>query len=506
MRVFDLARWRQGSGGGTKKQERAPVASPALRNSEAAGAGIAAFAGLSSAYWDDSWHTTLGRDSALIPPHLLLYTSILFVGLMLALWGWRMLRASHSITALFRAPGFMLALAAAAATLFAAPADAFWHTSFGRDAVLWSPPHLLSVIATIVLLIALLIGMDPAAAWLIRISVAAALVGSAQIVVMEYDTNVPQFSETFYLPLLLLLSLGSAWIIAALLPIRLVVTATVIVYVAFRILVWVALGSVGWIAPDLPVALAGLVVLDARAGVWRWPLAAVAVTALQLIASAIGVSSVSFAYAAQSAAVILLALALVAAVLATRRYRVWRVGAAAVLVAVSLFVGTAPSPAQAHDPGQGPSFGSATMSVTGTGDGRIRVTVSDIEAAGAEEWTEKQLIARRAGQAVTGDLGVESGGSLEFTGSIVLPSEGLWFVYAQFSDHGQTLELWMPVDRQLDVDLAERRNVYEPVGEEAVVPAQAAVGALLLGVGAALTVAAVVAVWRRRRDTAEVKP
>lgn len=129
-------------------RDRAPIPSepdPA-RGSPALGAGgvwvaaAAAAAGVGSAYWDDSWHTTLGRDSTFIPPHLLLYASILTVGVVIAGWGWRRLAATRSVAAVFRTPGFALAVAAAVATAAAAPADAFWHTAFGRDAVLWSPP------------------------------------------------------------------------------------------------------------------------------------------------------------------------------------------------------------------------------------------------------------------------------------------------------------------------------------------------------------------------------
>ena len=105
-------------------RDRAPIPSepdPA-RGSPALGAGgvwvaaAAAAAGVGSAYWDDSWHTTLGRDSTFIPPHLLLYASILTVGVVIAGWGWRRLAATRSVAAVFRTPGFALAVAAAVAT------------------------------------------------------------------------------------------------------------------------------------------------------------------------------------------------------------------------------------------------------------------------------------------------------------------------------------------------------------------------------------------------------
>lgn len=47
--------------------------------------------GLFATYWDDGWHTIVGRDDALIPPHLLLYGSIAVVGVVLATWVVRVL-------------------------------------------------------------------------------------------------------------------------------------------------------------------------------------------------------------------------------------------------------------------------------------------------------------------------------------------------------------------------------------------------------------------------------
>jgi hypothetical protein len=37
-------------------------------------------AGLFATFWDDAWHTDLGRDQATIPPHLLLYASMATIG------------------------------------------------------------------------------------------------------------------------------------------------------------------------------------------------------------------------------------------------------------------------------------------------------------------------------------------------------------------------------------------------------------------------------------------
>ena len=86
-----------------------------------------------------------------------------------------------------------------------------------------------------------------------------------------------------------------------------------------------------------------------------------------------------------------------------------------------------------------------------------------------------------------------------FSGSVVLPDPGLWFVYAQFADAGRTLEVWLPVDQTLTSTVSERRDLYEPVGG-AIAPSlgQIVVGALLLALCAGLLIWAGAAVARRR--------
>jgi hypothetical protein len=47
---------------------------------------VAGSAGLFATFWDDAWHTDLGRDQATIPPHLLLYASMATIGAVVAAW------------------------------------------------------------------------------------------------------------------------------------------------------------------------------------------------------------------------------------------------------------------------------------------------------------------------------------------------------------------------------------------------------------------------------------
>ena len=110
---------------------------------------VAGSAGLFATYWDDAWHTDLGRDQATIPPHLLLYAVVAACGL-------SALRRSRSLAAVLRQPPLLLVAAGGTVTLAALPIDAAWHAAFGRDAVLWSPPHMLAIFGSLALLVGLL--------------------------------------------------------------------------------------------------------------------------------------------------------------------------------------------------------------------------------------------------------------------------------------------------------------------------------------------------------------
>ena len=50
---------------------------------------VAGSAGLFATFWDDAWHTDLGRNQATIPPHLLLYASMATIGAVVAAWACR---------------------------------------------------------------------------------------------------------------------------------------------------------------------------------------------------------------------------------------------------------------------------------------------------------------------------------------------------------------------------------------------------------------------------------
>lgn len=102
-------------------------------------------------YLDTAWHRTIGRDSFFIFPHTLVYgggASIWFTAL--AMIAWATLRDAAAfggpvfMWGRLRVPfGFALTAIGVLCVAGAAPVDALWHWMFGKDVLIWSPPHLL---------------------------------------------------------------------------------------------------------------------------------------------------------------------------------------------------------------------------------------------------------------------------------------------------------------------------------------------------------------------------
>src|SRR5260221_14163008 len=99
----------------------------------AAGAVIAAAGWLSLAatYWDDAWHTDIGRDSAWTPPHVALYGAVAVAGMVVAWWVIASLASGRSLASLTWPP-LLLAGAGGARGAAAAPIGAARHAAHGR--------------------------------------------------------------------------------------------------------------------------------------------------------------------------------------------------------------------------------------------------------------------------------------------------------------------------------------------------------------------------------------
>jgi hypothetical protein len=104
--------------------------------------------------WDIQWHSYIGRDRTLIPPHIMMLSGIALSGIaglltvLIESWWVRHndLVAKHSLSfaEVFSGPlgaylvGFM-ALTAAVAF----PLDAYWHALYGIDVAIWAPFHIM---------------------------------------------------------------------------------------------------------------------------------------------------------------------------------------------------------------------------------------------------------------------------------------------------------------------------------------------------------------------------
>ena len=112
----------------------------------AAGVGWLGFPGL---LWDVAWHRTVGRDSFLSPPHVLMYAGVAANGLV-ATWA-LVSRIGH--------PGFGLVGAGFALAVVGAVLDEAWHRLVGKDVNLWSPPHLVGLAGTMVIVVGLAVAV-----------------------------------------------------------------------------------------------------------------------------------------------------------------------------------------------------------------------------------------------------------------------------------------------------------------------------------------------------------
>lgn len=470
-----------------------------------AGLGLVAGAGSAAAllatYWDDSWHTDKGRDDFAIPPHLLLYGGVLVASLAVAAWGllaWR--RAGWGLGGLrtvLADPALLLAGIGGATTLASGPVDAAWHEVYGRDAVVWSPPHLTALLGILALAVGLLAGLrrtPGSAGRLARLLAAAGVVGTLQVPVLEYDSDVPQFAVLWFLPVAALGVCVAVALLDDLLPDAGDALAAAVVYTLLRAGTVLFLAATGFSLTAVPpvvvvfvlaALLRGrgpvlrLVAIGAATPVVWWPF-------LRLQADVTTVVPLSLLPASVALG------ALAGAVFAVAHGDL-RLGSAAtartvaLVAAATLALGAGPGQdaAWAHDPGQGEQVREGQLTVARFG-GTARITMAldgpcdGLRATGT--------VARRAGQALRGPLRLaDDGNGCRLDGTVDGLGDGRWFVYAEARDgEGRALEAWLPAAPG-DAE-TERRPLYAPPAP-ADVGTRNAAGAALLGVCAALVVA-----------------
>lgn len=436
-------------------------------------AGVGAAAALVATYWDDSWHTDRGRDEFAIAPHLLLYGGVALAALTVAAWGlaaWRQVGwGSAGVRRVLADPALRLAAAGGAVTLFSAPVDAAWHEAYGRDAVLWSPPHLTAVVGTLALSVGLLAGLRSGAgrlAGLARLIAAAGVIGTLQVPVLEYDSDVAQFSTMLFLPVAALGVCTATALLDDLVPGRWTPSFAACLYTFLRALTVALLAGLGFsltlVPPVLaPFLLAGLlagrvpsglrlVVLGAVTPLLWWP-------ALQLQ------STVTTVVPGVELPVAVLLGAVAGALVAVghgdlrlprgaMRLAVLAVAAVAVLAPVA-------RPAWAHDPGQGEAVRDGTLVVSRT-NGRAALTMTLAGVCDGLQAT--RVVARRAGREATGPLTLtQEAAGCRLSGAVDGLAPGRWFVYAEgHLSGGRPVQAWLPVAD--DGVVRQVRPLYAP--------------------------------------------
>lgn len=106
--------------------------------------------------WDIQWHTYIGQDRTLIPPHIMMLFGIALSGvaalssvLIETIWARRNATVANSTTQFADAfRGSLGAYIAGFSALDAAigfPMDAYWHSLYGIDVQIWAPFHIMII-------------------------------------------------------------------------------------------------------------------------------------------------------------------------------------------------------------------------------------------------------------------------------------------------------------------------------------------------------------------------
>jgi len=428
-------------------------------------------------YWDDSWHTEKGRDGFLAPPHVALYVGITLAGGALAVWALLNIR-SRGVRRTLRSPSPLLALLGVGTTLGAAPIDNAWHLAFARDAVIWSPPHMLGVAGTLAIAAAMLLELSAATTpggRFAAVAAGAGVVAAGSIPVLEYETDVPQFDLILYLPVL---SLGSSFalgLVRRALSVSFSATLVTAAHLAAMSIVVVALLALSMPAPLLPA-----LVLPALAVDWAARRRLSAAPAAALYAALLAAAYVPYLDLLKNdvflgprevfLGVPLAFLAAWASFAATgwnggggfRLPRRWSAAAAVLALATLVPLAAAPR-AQAHDPGQGQEVATAALTASSV-DERASLAVDLRGSSHCRDVRPLRLLARRAGDVVRSPLAAN--GRCQFSGTVDLPDRGRWFLYAELDHGGETVETWVPVHSGQAEQLSAARSLYIPPSTE----------------------------------------
>ena len=420
---------------------------------------LGAAAALAGGFWDDSWHTERGRDDFFIAPHIAIYAGVSAVGAAIGLWV--LLEARRQgIRAVLRNPVMLLAAVSVTVTLASAPVDDFWHEAFGRDAVAWSPPHMLGIVGMLALAASLLAILGDRR--VLGPMTGALVFAAATFPVFEYDTDVPQFDAVWYLPVLALGAAIAAVLVHLRTPRPWAASAAALGHLVFLGGASLFLVVIGFPALALPLLFFPALALDlarqrklgpaARSVVFVGALYAAYVPVRNLLGEGVFIDVLDVVVGLP------LALVAVGAVFFFAADRPassgLRAGPAVAVGGACLLLLLAAAPvALAHDPGQGDPAGTMRLELT-AGDGRAQLAGTWAAPGCKQRVDGGEVVARRGGEEVRAPLELRG---CSFTGAVSLPARGRWFVYSELRSGDQRVESWLPIHND-----GEPRRIADP--------------------------------------------
>lgn len=434
---------------------------------------VGSISGLFGIYWDEAWHTDIGRDTFWSPPHMFMYVGIALVGAAVAVWTWTAIRRRE-----IRRP-MVVALSGAVLTLASGPIDDWWHVAFGRDAVVWSPPHMAALAGVILLIGSLLIegSRFPGRRGQFFAAVASAgLLAAVLVAVYEYEGDVPQFPVVLYLPMLAgLTALGFGMIRRVSPGVSHAASRAAAVYTGLMALVMMALAVLGHSLPAFTIILGPALVFDraqGRSQLLRAAFHTIAVFGLYVPFLNFALDGVYISGSEMLIGVpaaFLLSWAGLAAVEGVRRIPLRRLVAAA-----GLLILLVPGTALAHDPGFGDDL--AGVRLDARVDGTTAVVSGELMGVDCGSALAEHLTARRAGTAIESHLALEG---CQLHGTVELPDRGRWFVYTDLTQDGQAAEAWIAVKTGADENTFQRDTTAYLIPARTSPPSKYLVGAVL---------------------------
>ncbi|MBI4906201.1 MAG: hypothetical protein HY820_21380 [Acidobacteria bacterium] len=166
------------------------------------------------AHWDISWHRSIGRDTFWTPAHIAIYLCGILAGISCAYlilsrsFGFVQDQAVVRMWG-FRAPlGAFLASWGGVAMLTSAPFDDWWHSAYGLDVKIVSPPHVLLIFGTFMVMMGALVltlgqmnrasGAERGRLNAIFLYIGAMIVVLLMIFLMEYTIRPMMHTAGFY--------------------------------------------------------------------------------------------------------------------------------------------------------------------------------------------------------------------------------------------------------------------------------------------------------------------